>query len=482
MADHIRVNTEQMEELAAQIKKLSSALDELESEVRGVRIDRNSGSELRVQLPSGSLKSIDRRFGSGSAKDCLRDIASVLSAMNRYTGRVAKNVDAASDCFYTTEQNLIWMFDGLSTTDTIFDGLCKALGYSKDRSKWTSTMHDKFKELLENAQVVVDGGLTFLLTEGTGYIFGENGILASFEQKDNLFVNSFTAKLFDGDSITKYESKDGLQDAGFKYSWKPVKKEQIGDGVKSYDLDGNEVEGEGVLGGKAFGLLSVGSTAGVSKSLWAKEGTYENGNFTAQGSVGVGNAEAHAGVTGGLGVYKPNEKGEMELYAGVGVDVGVSVSAAQAQGSLEYELIDNLAIGAEGEAALLKGEAGVNGGFGIIGGEPVLYGEASAEFNVAEAGGDVYLDVAGIKGSVGGSVSFGIGAHAKAGYKDGVVSVDVGAAVGLGVSVNFELDVGGAVENIGDGLEAVGDAVGDGIEAVGDALSEGWNAISSLWG
>lgn len=472
MADHIRVNTEQMEELAAQIRKLSSALDELESEVRGVRIDRNSGSELKIQLPSGSMKSIDRGFGSGTAKECLKSIASTLGAMNRYADRVARNVNAASDCFDTAEKHLVRLFDGLSTSESIYDGLCKALGYDTDRSTWTPAMHDKFRELIENAEIVMDDALTLIRTGGTAYILGKDGLVASFEEKRNLFVDSFTTKLYDGDSLTTVEGKKGLQHAGFETElWEPFKKHKIGDGVKSYDRDGNEVEGKGLLGGKAFGLLQAGWTTGISKSAWAESGAYENGNFSAQGSVGLGNAEVHASAIGGLGVYLPNEKGEKELYFGGSVDVGTSFSAAQAQGSLEYELIDGVSVSAQGEAAFLKGEAGLKGGIGIVGGDPVLYAEGSAEFNVAELEGDVHVDVGGIKGSLGGSISVGVGVHAKAGYKDGVISMDVGAALGVGASVSFELDISGAIENVGDG-----------IEAVGDAITEGWDAFCDWWG
>lgn len=74
-----------------------------------------------------------------------------------------------------------------------------------------------------------------------------------------------------------------------------------------------------------------------------------------------------------------------------------------------------------------------------------------------------------------GGVNFGIGAHADVGYKDGVLKCDIGASLGVGVSLDVEIDISGMVETvndfIGDGVETVVDKAG----AVWEDIQDGWN-------
>ena len=83
MADQIRVHTEQMQELAGQMGRLASALEDIEGQVRGIHLERISGSEVKVTLPSGMLGSIDRKFRSGEAKDCLKSLSGIAGEMSR---------------------------------------------------------------------------------------------------------------------------------------------------------------------------------------------------------------------------------------------------------------------------------------------------------------------------------------------------------------------------------------------------------------
>jgi len=75
--------------------------------------------------------------------------------------------------------------------------------------------------------------------------------------------------------------------------------------------------------------------------------------------------------------------------------------------------------------------------------------------------GSVGVNILGgeVEGKVG--VNFGIGAHADLGYKDGVIKADVGLSVGLGVSAAVEIDIGGMVNTVVDGAEAVWDGACD---------------------
>lgn len=49
-----------------------------------------------------------------------------------------------------------------------------------------------------------------------------------------------------------------------------------------------------------------------------------------------------------------------------------------------------------------------------------------------------------------GGVNIGIGAHAEAGLVDGKIKVDIGASIGIGVNVGFEVDPSGTIDAVCD--------------------------------
>jgi len=459
MADRIRVSTEAMEDLMSQVRKLASDLDAIQSDIRGVRMDRSSGADLKIDLPSRTIGSINRRLRSGEAEDCLRDIAGITQALEGYAGNLAQKIKKASDLFIQNEERQIRTIDGLNSQESLFDGICQALGFSKDTSSWTPAMHDKYQQLLENADVVVDDGMTLIASDGKSFIFGKDGLLASYEEDSSFTKKKQTFKLHGKDNWVEIKNEEGLKYAGARAKKDFLERTPIEDlsYEGSFDKDGNKVEKP--KRGLAVGILGVGATTGVSGNLWGQHGAIEGEKGKLEGSVSLGNAEVHASGNAGFGVYLPNENGELELYFGGEGEIGGSVNVAQAEGSFEYELCDYVELGGKGEVSLLEAEAKAKGGLGIVDGEFAAYGEASAEALVAKAEGEVSLDVGGVKGTAGGSVSFGLGAHAKAGYNDGVISVDVGVAVGPGVSGYVELDIGGLVDNIADGAQDAVNAI-----------------------
>lgn len=109
----------------------------------------------------------------------------------------------------------------------------------------------------------------------------------------------------------------------------------------------------------------------------------------------------------------------------------------------------------------MEGDASARAQLGIVDGEVAARVSASAEFNVAEVGVEGGVDVLGVKGKVGAEASVGIGAHADIGYSDGTLVVDIGASIGVGGSVYFELDVKDAVNNVVDGAQDFCESVGD---------------------
>ena len=238
------------------------------------------------------------------------------------------------------------------------------------------------------------------------------------------------------------------------------------DGIKGYlDKDGKWHDATGAAEGsdaqndfdehKPFDtdvtLASVGTA--VSGALWEAGGEGSYGNATGSYNAAVGQAEASASAYAGP--------------LGVGAEVGAGVTAftAGAQGSLGNEYY-NVHGSAEVEVGHVGAGAAVNVGLLDENGNlnPQLGGSLSAEALLAEVSATVGGTIAGTEVNTTGSVNFGIGAHADVGLNDGVLSVDIGASVGLGVSVSLEIDFSGTVN------------------AVADFASNAWSGITGLFG
>ncbi|MBR4039085.1 MAG: hypothetical protein IKJ11_03180 [Clostridia bacterium] len=461
MADRIRVSTEALENLAMQIRALATDLDAVKSEIRAVRMDKSSGANLKIALPSRVIGSIGRGLRSGEVQECLGDIASAAQDIGGYGDSLVKKVNQASELFRTNEERIIRSFEGLLSEESMFAGVCQALGYGTDSTKWTPEMHEKYQKLLEKAEIIVDGGFTMMIAGAQGFLFGNDGLLASCEIKDTFTGKKQTYRQYGEHGWSETETQAGANYIGRSTKKSFVKQNPV-EGLshkKSYDKNGKEVENP--KSGLAVGLASVGVSAKKSASYFAREGARDGKWVDTEGSVHLLHAEASASANAGFGVYIPNEKGELEYYFGGTGEVGASACVAQTKGSLEFELCDFIEVGTQGEVTIGEVGAKAKGSIGVVGGSVAAYGEAKLEAIAAKAEGSVRGNLAGVEGKVGGSVSFGVGAHAKGGYKDGVLSVDVGVAVGLGVSGYFEVDVSGLVDNVAVGVENTVNAISD---------------------
>jgi hypothetical protein len=187
------------------------------------------------------------------------------------------------------------------------------------------------------------------------------------------------------------------------------------------------------------------STDGV---LLSGSGAFDSGLLQAGGEYAVGSYSASAALNAQLfdddGNFAPGVSGE----------VGVSGSLFDASGEVGY---GNEIAGAAlaGSVTVLAASAAASGSLGFTDGEFSAKASASAEATLAEAEGEASAEILGVEGTVSGSVGVGVGAHLDAGYADGVLSFDVGAYVGVGASVGFEVDIGGAVDAVCDFAESL---------------------------
>lgn len=286
-------------------------------------------------------------------------------------------------------------------------------------------------------------------TEHSEAYFLEGELEAKSEIKSSNDVNMKNAEKYlkDHDLLEKENETIYLNEDGEEIKQK--------DAPAFYDREATILEG------------GVGGSASVSIFDYNYQG--DRGSA----SVTVGEAEAHANATAGFYVIGP--KGERLFSPGVRAEIGASVTAFEAKG--EYQLLGNEMIGMNVDGTVTAGKAEAKADatvqiFGSDGKVDMQFGaSASAEAIAGEVEGSVGVNVLGGEVGVKGGVNFGIGAHADVGYRDGVFKCDVGASLGLGVSVDVEVDVGGMVDTVCDKAEAAWDAA----EEKWDDIKDGWN-------
>jgi hypothetical protein len=253
--------------------------------------------------------------------------------------------------------------------------------------------------------------------------------------------------------------KNKLQDSGLREKRKDD---------KTYLKDGQKIDEKEApdFYERSATIVEYGNKKKVSASYF--EGSKDWGDW-GSGDIAIGKAEAYAGWSAGL--YVLNADGTKKFSPGVKAECGASITAME----VNYK---NQVLGDE--------NLGVNVGAKVVAGQASLKGEAVAQLYNEDGRLDMQLDagvsaeaIAGklegsaavnvLGGSVGvtGSVSYGIGAHANVGYKDGVFKFDIGATLGVGASIGAEIDVGGMVNTVVDGASAVW-----------DGIKKGW---SSFW-
>ena len=285
-----------------------------------------------------------------------------------------------------------------------------------------------------------------------------NPLRGSLDSKVDLF----------GDRTSNLE--DYLRDQADKHG-----KDWFDDNLKEYyDKDGNRIKKEDApdfYKKKA----TIADAEVISESLKASlyEGTFKPADGTEIG-VTVGEAEAH--IKGHAGLYVVGDDGTSKFSPGVSGEIGASVTALSASWAQQIVGDENLGLSSDvnvtaGEAsAKVSGTAQLYGEDGKL--QPQLGVSASAEAIAAEVSGNVDVNILGGEVGVNGSVNFGVGAHADLGFKDGVVKVDLGASLGVGVSVGFEADIGGAVNTVVSGAESAWNDVTD-------AATDAWSEVTS---
>ncbi|MCI8950289.1 MAG: hypothetical protein HFG49_09635 [Lachnospiraceae bacterium] len=218
-------------------------------------------------------------------------------------------------------------------------------------------------------------------------------------------------------------------------------------------------------------------TAGGSAAYWTNEKSVNGKYGSISAKATVGQAEAHAEGYAGLFQADPTT-GELQFKPGIGGSIGGSLTAFTAE---EEAMLGNDMLGVYAKSTQTAGKVGAEaeGSVGLYDKDgnfnPSAYAGFSAQAIAGEITGSVGAKVLGADVSASGSLNYGFGAHANVGYKDGKVSLDIGATVGVGGSVSLEIDVSGTIDAACDLAEAAWDKAGDAVSGFADGVKNFFN-------
>lgn len=218
-------------------------------------------------------------------------------------------------------------------------------------------------------------------------------------------------------------------------------------------------------------MVEVGPS--VSATYYGLEGSIDGPYGSLSGNMSVLSAEAHATAYAGLfstdGHFAP----------GVGAEIGASATAFSAEGTGR---LGNDYLGLYATGGVEVGHVGANAGIsaGLYDGDgnfnPSLGASAEAEAILAQASGSAGATVLGTDIGVRGSIGVGAGAHANVGLQDGVLSFEVGAYIGVGGTVGFDIDFNNTYDTMVSAWDNSCDWVCDRASDVADWASDTWDS------
>lgn len=205
-------------------------------------------------------------------------------------------------------------------------------------------------------------------------------------------------------------------------------------------------------------LSSVSLADGIGAVGYEKRGGEyaEDYEYTGKMQLGKADADGHCGA-GAILIRK--EDGSTVGGAGLTVSGEAKAEVAEASGKLRAGT-EEYNMHAGGSVAIVK--TGVKGA-ATVGmddkGNVQMNANGSAEVNLAEANGNIGTTIGGVDFGINGSVKVGIGVKANIGYSDGKLHCEVGAALGVGGSVGFDLDVGAIGKKVSEATKTTTNAI-----------------------
>lgn len=453
MKNRIVIDPEVLSGLASQLKKLSGSLQDCQQRVSRIHLTADTGANVSLHS-SAKLEFTGYQLRAQNVRQQLEGTKTALKKISGETEDLAKAITKAKDVFEENERQTVNLFDGAgSPSDAGWSDGCTPNPtpntFDFDVGGFVTPGISTIPNLLDfnvNGSVSLEEN-----KDGSSFSIG----VGVTEEKLDPVVHLFNTK--DKDKLLK------MDDLKRKH-WENGKEVPTEEGMDADAFDGR------------FAIASVGAKYGYSHSdlSFDYSTTSPDGKYTMDTTIEAGKFEVEASGEAGLysTVVGKDGKTHRVLSPGAEGHFGVSYTLLDAEVSKEYELIDGISLKSTTSVAVGKGDLSGDVKLGIVDGQFAAYGSLKAEVLAFEATKKFSADVFGAEASVAASATFGIGAHAKAGYHDGVIVFDVGAAMGLGATIKGEIDVGGFVENVADGLVKNSEAIANTVENVVDGTAK----------
>lgn len=225
-------------------------------------------------------------------------------------------------------------------------------------------------------------------------------------------------------------------------------------------------------------IASVGDSASVS--AWEKRTPSSENSGLLSGEAGVSAFNANASYNAYAGLYSYKEDGTRVFTPGIGAEIGAGVSAftADAKGQIGNEYFN---IHGSANLTLLEANAKASADVGLMDANgnlnPRISAGVSAEANLAKVEGTVGGTIGGTQINATGGLVVGAGAHANVGYKDGKITVDVGASLGIGASVKLDIDASKTIDTIAKNADKIADGVSKAANSLWKKSKAAWNSI-----
>lgn len=403
----------------------------------------------------GDMDYCSRRLGDLS--NSILGISSSLKLSSEVNYLIKSQLKQAASSLDEKSRRITYLKNGLSSSiDTYENTERRILEKTGSLDYKKGTKDDKGDNIPFSSYYNIDKlnnlrGYPRSIIDVSGLVFGSITASSFIDYSDdNLRIH--TDKI-----IGKMEIKGT---SGGKFLEKKADEDSV---VEYYDKDGNvipENNASKFYSNKAtLFQVSSGASMGVSALELGKDWKYGGAELT------VGKAEAHSSISAGLYVIGYDKDGNKirKFSPGVNAEVGASVTA------LSGKINGNIGSDMLGLTGEIKGEVGKAEMKANC--KSQFFGE-DGKLNVqAEVGASAEAILAGVEGKVGakvlggeigakGKLNVGIGAHANAGYKDGVIKADIGLSVGVGASVSLEVDVGGMVDTVCSASKSVVKGIG----------------------
>ncbi len=415
----------------------------------------------RFDIDTGGLRTAAGRLDgiSENLEKLSTQIRNVRNTLNRHMGDYDGVISALEIC----ETNSTRCRDKVSTIGQC--GLLIAEKYKNTESAITGNMQlDKFGNIVNSnpnnnigtiAKNVIDflthnpivsllplpvpiSALAFMID----VIYDDETGKAETSEKFSHTIYETEGKKYKYDPTNKKfveeESSDDNERSSLRKEYTYAKKEYDSEQHKWVDSEDSDNSDENKL--EADIKLHTWEAEDMPEWEFAKaEASIERDSFRLKANADVLKAETHA------------ESYIGPLSAGAAVGASFTAFTATAQAEFGDDMYGSYLSGtvtagkASAEASVSAGVYDKNGNF-----NPNAKVELSAEAIAGEISGTAGQKILGTDVSVTGTLNYGVGAHANIGYDNGKFQLDVGATLGVGGSVEFEIDTSKTINAVCD--------------------------------